>query len=107
MYDFFYNTLKKHYGPKCELLYSDTDSLLLEIETKDVYKDMEGPLGADLFNTSDYPNEHPLHPYKNKTVLGKMKDECAGAPISECICLWLKMYSILMGDEKTSIRRRE
>ena len=32
MYDFFYNKLKKQYGPKCELLYTDTDSLLLEIE---------------------------------------------------------------------------
>ena len=41
MYDFFYNKLKKQYGPKCEFLYTDTDSLLLEIETDDVYKDIE------------------------------------------------------------------
>jgi len=27
MYDFFYNELKKQYGSKCELLYTDTDSL--------------------------------------------------------------------------------
>ena len=66
MYHFFYNTLKKHYGPKCELLYSDPDSQPLEIETEDVYKDMEGPLVADLFNTSDYPKEHPLHSEKKK-----------------------------------------
>ena len=107
MYDFFYNTLKKHYGPKCELLYSDTDSLLLEIETETVYKDMEGPLGADLFHTSNYPKEHPLHSDKNKKVLGKMKDECAGLPIAECVCLRPKMYSILMVGEKTPRRRRE
>ena len=41
MYDFFYNKLKKQYGPRCELLYTDTDSLLLEIEMDDVYKDIK------------------------------------------------------------------
>ena len=40
MYDFFYNYLKAKYGPKCELIYTDTDSLLLNIQTEDVYKDM-------------------------------------------------------------------
>jgi len=39
MYDFFYNTLKKKYGAKCQLIYTDRDSLLLEIQTDDVYKD--------------------------------------------------------------------
>ena len=31
MYDFYYNHLKARYGPKCELIYTDTDSLLLDI----------------------------------------------------------------------------
>ena len=80
-------------GPKCELLYTDTDTLLLEIETEDIYKDMGAR--ADLFDTSDYPQDHPLHSDANKKVLGKMKDECAGTPIAECVCLWPKMYTIL------------
>ena len=29
-----------------------------------------------------------------------MKDECAGTPIAECVCLRPKMYSILEADEK-------
>ena len=29
-----------------------------------------------------------------------MKDECAGTPIAECVCLRPKMYSILKADEK-------
>ena len=41
MYDFYYNTLKKQYGSKCELVYKVTDSLLLEIQTDNIYKDME------------------------------------------------------------------
>ena len=29
-----------------------------------------------------------------------MKDECAGTPIAECVCLRPEMYSILKADEK-------
>ena len=44
-----------------------------------------------LYDTNDYPKEHPLHSNTNKKVLGKMKDECAGTPIAECVCLRPKM----------------
>ena len=98
MYDFFYNHLKKQYGEKCELLYTDTDSLLLKIETEDVYKDIKA--NENFYDTSDYPKEHPLHSTVNKKVLGKMKDECAGTPISEVVCLRSKMYSVMKTDEK-------
>ena len=98
MYDFFYNKLKKQYGPKCDLLYTDTDSLLLEIETNDVYKDIE--TNKNLYDTSDYPKEHQLHSNANKKIFGKMKDECAGTLIAECVCLRPKMYSILKADQK-------
>jgi len=36
MYDFFYNQMKSRYREKCELIYTDTDSLLTEIKTDDV-----------------------------------------------------------------------
>ena len=98
MYDFFYNHLKKQYGEKCELLYTDTDSLLLKIETEDVYKDIKA--NENFYDTSDYPKGHPLHSTVNKKVLGKMKDECAGTPISEVVCLRSKMYSVMKADEK-------
>ena len=99
MYHFFYNELKKKYGPKCELLYTDTDSLLLEIETEDFYEYMKS--NENLYDTSDFPKEHPLYSDANKKVLGKMKDECNGTPIAESVCLRPKMYSILKGDKKT------
>ena len=98
MYDFYYNELKKQYGPKCELLYTDTDSLLVEIETEDVYEDMKNNM--HLYDTSDYLEEHTLHSNKNKKVLGKMKDECAGTPIAEYVGLTPKMHSIFKADEK-------
>ena len=80
------------------ILYTDTDSLLVEIETDDVYKDIEK--NKDLYDTSDYAKEHPLYSNINKKVLGKMKDECNGTLIVECVCLRPKMYSILKADEK-------
>ncbi|KAK3783595.1 hypothetical protein RRG08_048477 [Elysia crispata] len=93
IYDFYYNQMKGQYGERCQLLYTDTDSLLLEIESEDIYGDMAKR--AELYDTSDYPHEHPLHSTENKKVLGKMKDECAERPIAEYVGPRPKMYSIL------------
>ena len=81
MYDFYYNHLEPRYGSNCQLLYTDTDSLLLDIKAKDNYKDMGEHL--DYYDTSDFPKDHPLHSQMNKKVLGKMKDECAGSLLSQ------------------------
>jgi len=54
----------------------------------------------NLYDTSDFPKEHPLYSDANKKVFAKMKDKCNGIPIAECVCLRPKMYSILKGDEK-------
>lgn len=39
MYDFLDNYIKTNYSKKAKLLFTDTDSLCYEIETKDVYKE--------------------------------------------------------------------
>ena len=43
MYDFYYNQLRGQYGDRCQLLYADTDSLFLEVQTEDVFRDMASP----------------------------------------------------------------
>ena len=101
MYDIFYNHLKAKYGPKCELIYTDTDSLLLSIQTGDVYRDMDHDF--DLYDTSNYPKDHPLFSATNKRVLGKIKDECGGEPIAEVVAIRSKMYSVKVG--KKNIRK--
>ena len=98
MYEFYYNYLKARYGPNCELIYTDTDSLLVNIQTEDVYKDMKEH--SWLYDTSNYSKEYPLYDDRNKTVLGKMKDECGGLAIEEVVAVRSKMYSIKKSDKK-------
>lgn len=50
MYDFHYNVIKNKYRPRCELIYTNSDSLLLEVKTQDFYKE-----NIEMNDTSDYP----------------------------------------------------
>ena len=65
MYKFYYDYLKVKYGDKCKLIYTDTDSLL-EVDCEDFYKDMEKDL--HLYDTGDYPKNHPCYSGMNKKV---------------------------------------
>ena len=91
MYDFYYNKLKKTYGEKIKLLYTDTDSVIVRVQTGNIYADMERNL--DEYDTSNYPADHPLFSMANKKVIGKMKDELGGRLMTEFIGLRPKMYS--------------
>ena len=60
------------YNDKVELCFTDSDSLLYEIQTDDIYRDMQED---DDYDFSEYPFTHsPLYSKKNKKLLGKMKD---------------------------------
>ena len=99
MFDFHYNYIKPKYGNKAKLLFTDTDSLMYEIETEDFYKDISGDV-KNRFDTSDYPENHPsgIPTGINKKVLGMMKDEAAGKNIKEFVGLRSKLYSFIMED---------
>ena len=98
MYDFHYNYIKRNYGYKAKLLFTDTDSLTYEIEANDVYKDFFKD--KDKFDNSDYPEYSPFFYKKNKKVIGKFKDEAAGIPITEFVGLRSKMYSYMKENQK-------
>ena len=93
MYDFHYNYIKDKYADKAKLLFTDTDSLTYEIESKDVYKDFWND--KDKFDNSDYSESSPYFDKTNKKVIGKFKDEAAGVPICEFVGLRSKMYSYI------------
>ena len=96
MYEFHYKYIKKKYGDKAELLFTDTDSLMYEIETEDFYKDIT-PDVRTKFDTSNYPKEHPsgIETGVNKKVIGLMKDECGGKIITKFVGLRAKNYSFV------------
>ena len=91
MYDFHYNFIKAKYGEKAILLFTDTDSLCYVIITEDVYEDLLKD--RDLFDNSDYEEPSKFFFDENKKVIGKFKDEAAGNPITEVVCLKPKMYT--------------
>ena len=66
MYDFHYNYIKPKYGNKAKLLFTDTDSLMYEIETKDFFKDIH-PKVNQLFDTSNFSENHPSELPKQKS----------------------------------------
>ena len=93
MYDFHYNYIKKKYGDKAKLLFTDTDSLTYEIEVNDVYQNFWND--KEKFDNSDYHVSSPFYDKTNKKVIGKFKDEASGVPICEFIGLRSKMYSYI------------
>ena len=98
MYDFHYNYIKHKYGNKAKLLFTDTDSLTYEIETKDAYKDFFKDKSK--FDNSDYPENSPYFNKTNKKVIGKFKDEAAGVPVVEFVGLRSKMYSYMKNNDE-------
>ncbi|XP_074035230.1 uncharacterized protein [Leptinotarsa decemlineata] len=73
IYDFFYDVIKKHYGPQASLLYTDTDSLILKIMTDNFYNFMIA--NVDKFDTSNYRLGNKFNVPVSKSVIGNMKDE--------------------------------
>lgn len=91
--------MKSKYNDKAELLFTDTDSLMYEIKTKDFFEDIKNDLYR--FDNSDYPNEHTCYNVNNKKVIGKFKDEACSKQIEEFVGLRSKLYSYkLNGEEK-------
>ena len=98
MYDFHYNYIKKKYGNRAKLLFTDTDSSTYEIKAKDIYNQFWND--KEMFDNSDYPEDSPYYCNDNKKVVGKFKDEACGVPIIEFIGLKSKMYSYIKDNEE-------
>ena len=87
------------YGDRAKLLFTDTDSLMFEIETDDFYKDISPDI-HEKFDTSNYPKDYPsgIEMGVKKKVVGMFKDEAGGKQISEFAGPRAKSYSYQMDE---------
>ena len=67
------------------MLFTDTDSLVYEIKSEDVYEEFFKH--KDLFDFSNYPKDSKLFDPTNKNVIEKMKDEFGGVIVDEFVGL--------------------
>ena len=92
MCEFWYDYVKIKYEDNARLCYMDTDSFVLNIKTKDFYKDISQDVNKK-FDTSNYTFDRPLPTGVNRKVIGLMKDELGGDIITEFVALRPKAYS--------------
>ena len=98
MYKFYYDYLRPKFKNKMQLLYTDIDSFVLEIETDDFFEDTKCDL-KEWFDTSNYNknmlllDEYVKNVNVNKKVIGKMKNEIGNGHIIEFIALSPKVYA--------------
>jgi hypothetical protein len=101
LYDFFYNTLKKHYKDNISLIYSDTDSLLLKLKgIDDIFNEIQKMPLCKYIDTSNFDSRHELYSCVNKGKFGKLKSETGNLMPAEFIGLQPKCYSIKLNNEE-------
>jgi hypothetical protein len=84
--------VKKLYGDRCKLLFSDTDSLTYHISNSNVNADMYN--NRKKFDLSNFKPSSPYYCTDNKKCLGTFKKEHPNDMISEFVGLRAKMYSL-------------
>ena len=97
MYEFWYDYVKVKYMDNARLCYIDTDSFVINVKTKDFYKDIAEDV-KERFDTSKFSYDRPLPINMNKKVVGFMKDELGGGIINEFVALRPKAYSYRTDD---------
>ena len=103
MYEFWYDYMKRKYGDMVKLCYMDTDSLIMNIKTKDFYKDIAQDV-EERFDTLIYNVDRSLSKGKNKKVIGLMKEKLGCGIITEFVALRPKTYSY-MTDEFIEMKK--
>ena len=107
MYDLYYNKLKKAYGDEIRLIYSDTDSFLLEFKGHEFMEQaVIGPL-SHYMDRSNFPKDHPDFDESRKGELGFLKSETAEKRIAGVIALQPKCYCLKLEGDSTKLAAKE
>jgi len=92
-YEFDYDCQLPAFGDRLRLCYTDTDSFVCHIESKDLVGKL-GVIADRWLGTSNFEPTHLLYSSANFRTLGKFKSETADVPPTEFCGLHLKMYSL-------------
>ena len=81
-------TIKPKYGDRAKLCYTDTDSFIIYIKTRDFFEDISNDVER-WFDTSNYDknDKRPLPICKNKKVPGLFKAELEGKIMTKVVAL--------------------
>ena len=71
MYQFWYDVIKKNYGDRATLCYTDTDSFIFELKSKFLEKDLDRI--KKYLDFSNFPKNHSMYNVNNCGKLGFFK----------------------------------
>ena len=98
MFEFHYKTMKHNFD--CKLLYSDTDSLVYEVQTQDFIVDTESKQLNEMLDFSNFPKNHQQCDETNAKLTLKFKDKMAGLTVSEFVGLEPTLYLMKLSEGK-------
>lgn len=97
MFEFFYDVVyplfPKDEGESVEVIYTDTDSLVLYMKGRNIMEKMVS-IRDEWIDGSNMDVNHPLYCTHNKGVIGKFKEEMNGVPITRMTALRPKQYCL-------------
>ena len=91
----FWYELKDLYQERIALLATDTDSIIVEVQTDDLVEDM-GTHFAHHMDFSNYPKDHKFYNTNRARAPGYFKDELKGQQMLEFCGLKPKLYAYVM-----------
>ena len=99
MYEFWFDSIKTKYKDKARLCYTDTDSFVINILTKDFFEDINNDVER-WFDTSNYDknDKRLLQTGINKKVIEMFKDELGEKIMKEFWAFRAKTCAYLMDD---------
>ena len=102
MFSYYHDVLKKTYGKRIRLIYTDTDSFVLELWTRDLLVDLTSI--AHTLDTSNFPKTghflSPLFTSANTAELFYFKLEVGRDEIVAFVAVIAKVYSLISSSTK-------
>ena len=83
MNEFHFDYIKNKYGNNSRLLFTDSDSLMYEIKTEDIYEDFSS--NREMFDFSNYLTKSKYYDDSNKLAIEKMNDEIGAVATEEFV----------------------